>query len=212
MTRIIIHNHFSVTDGFIETAHPRKKSGEFTTAASGRLSEFVKLGKDIGRAAWGGKNIPKSCAGACAATSYALMKRMRAEGHPAHLVLGSYNRDGTHSKHDKLNQHAWVESEGKIIDVTHGQFNQKKPIIITDKNDPRYVSRKRDDAAYKDVMRNWYDEFKPSAKVYESVGHRLPGAAKASSKEAVKRKIEADFKAGRISMRTAASLLTKVDK
>ena len=120
-----------------------------------------------------------SSAGACAVASHAVHTALKKKGKDSHFVIGSYDEKGKHNQKGWGDNHSWVVSGNKIIDVTHNQFGKvqrgektkRKPswarpmtgpaIVKTQSNDPRYRESKRDDAAIKQVRKKWPTDQRP---------------------------------------------------
>ena len=120
-----------------------------------------------------------SSAGACAVASHAVHTALKKKGKDSHFVIGSYDEKGKHNPKGWGDNHSWVVSGNKIIDVTHNQFGKvqrgektkRKPswarpmtgpaIVKTQSNDPRYRESKRDDAAIKQVRKKWPTDQRP---------------------------------------------------
>ena len=120
----------------------------------------------------GGPGNKTECIGTCGAASWALHNHLVNQGKDSHFVLGSYSKYGDAGAvpFDPFDCHCWVEHDDKILDVTHGQFDPKHPVVATGLHDPRYKAHKRDAAAFT-AIQHWSSNIKASnanAKKYYS--------------------------------------------
>jgi hypothetical protein len=83
--------------------------------------------------------------GQCAIASWILCELLRMRGADPVFVLGSFRHGG-----GELEDHAWVEVDGMIVDATASQFGLPE-VLVVGAGDERYVPSAKGRGAYLEV-------------------------------------------------------------
>lgn len=86
-------------------------------------------------------DIEQSTQGFCIVAAKALEQRLNSSGYPSTHVRAKFKGKG----------HAWVETHGKIVDITQDQYGGRQQVFIGDIGDERYTRVCGDEAFEEDM-------------------------------------------------------------